>query len=165
MALVIPVFFDTSVLLGGSIEMPESAAAHALLDAVAAGKIRTPHTAWHCCLEFFAVATRLPAPLRLQPADAIRLVQGEILSRFRIHQLPANIYPEFLAEVDRERVAGGRVYDAHIAQIARQSGARTILTDNRRHFTVLLRDGIRVLTAAEAVDELVTVQRNRRQIE
>jgi hypothetical protein len=36
------VFFDTSVLLGGSIEMgPTSAAAHALLDAVANGTILT----------------------------------------------------------------------------------------------------------------------------
>jgi predicted nucleic acid-binding protein len=155
MALVTPVFFDTSILLGGSIELgAEAAPAHALLDAVAAGEIRTPHTAWHCCLEFFAVGTRLPAPLRLWPADAIRLLQSEIFPRFRVHQLPANAYLEFLREAERERVAGGRIYDAHIAQIARQAGARTVLTDNRRHFTVLLRDGIRVLTAAEGAAEL-----------
>ena len=58
-------------------------------------------------------------------------------------------YKEFLSEVERDRVAGGRIYDAHIAQIARRARVRTVLTENRRHFTVLLRDGIRVLTAKE----------------
>jgi predicted nucleic acid-binding protein len=155
MALVAPVFFDTSVLLGGSIELGRSGEpAQALLDAVASGKIRPAHTAWHCCLEFFAVATRLPAPVRLTPADAVRLMETEILTRYRVHHLPANGYPEFLRDLPHQHVAGGRVYDAHIAEIARLAGCRTLVTDNRRHFTVLLRHGIRVLTASEAAAEL-----------
>lgn len=155
MALVTPVFFDTSVLLRGSIEMgPAGDPAHRLLDAVALGSVRSLHTAWHCCLEFFAVATRLPAPLRLSPADALRLMEAEILPRYRIHQLAQDTYADFLKEAQRERVAGGRIYDAHIAQIARQAGVRTVVTDNRRHFTVLLRDAIRVLTTDEAAAEL-----------
>jgi predicted nucleic acid-binding protein len=154
-ALVAPVFFDTSVLLGGSIEIGEPGApAHALLDAVASGRIRSAHTAWHCCLEFFAVATRLPAQLRLTPTDAVRLVHAEILTRYRVHQLPANAYVEFFRDAQGERVAGGRIYDAQIAEIARRAGSRTVLTDNRRHFTFLLRHGVRVLTAAEAAAEL-----------
>jgi hypothetical protein len=48
-----------------------------------------------------------------------------------------------------EGTAGGRVYDAHIADIARVAGARTIVTDNRRHFITALRHGIRVETAQE----------------
>ena len=155
MALVGPVFFDTSVLLGGSIEMgPPSDAAQTLLDAVVSGKIRPAHTAWHCCLEFFAVATRLPAPVRLTPADAVRLIETEILTRYRVQHLPANSYPEFLRDLPHQHVAGGRIYDAHIAEIARLAGCRTLVTDNRRHFTVLLRHGTRVLTPAEAVAEL-----------
>jgi len=154
-ALVAPVFFDTSVLLGGSIEMGKrGAAAHSLLDAVASGKIRHAHTAWHCCLEFFAVATRLPAQLRLTPTDAVRLLKAEILTRYRVHQLPANARLGFFRDAQSEHVAGGRIYDSHIAEIARRAGSRTVLTDNRRHFTVLLRHGIRVLTASEAVAEL-----------
>jgi predicted nucleic acid-binding protein len=105
-------------------------------------------------MEFFAVATRLPAPLRLTPTDAVRLMEAEILTRYRVHQLPATSYPEFLRDVPNQHVAGGRIYDAHIAEIARQAGCQTLVTDNRRHFTVLLRHGIRVLTAAEAVAEL-----------
>jgi len=59
----------------------------------------------------------------------------------------------FLASAGAERVAGGRVYDAHIAEIARLAGARLVVTDNRRHFVGLMRHGIRVLTAVEFADE------------
>jgi hypothetical protein len=46
-------------------------------------------------------------------------------------------------------VAGGRVYDAHIADVARAAGARVVVTDNRRHFMAALRHGLRVETPAE----------------
>ena len=46
------------------------------------------------------------------------------------------------------------IYDAHIAEVAFRSGAHTLVTDNRRHFTSLLRHGVRVLTTAEFVEEL-----------
>jgi hypothetical protein len=45
--------------------------------------------------------------------------------------------------------AGGRIYDTHIAEIARMAGARVVITDNRRHFMASLRHGIRVETPAE----------------
>ena len=50
-------------------------------------------------------------------------------------------------------MAGGRVYDAHIAEAARLAGAEVVVTENRRHFVPLMRYGIRVLTAAEFADE------------
>jgi predicted nucleic acid-binding protein len=49
---------------------------------------------------------------------------------------------------------GGRIYDAHIAEIARLAGARLVATENRRHFTPLLRHGIRVLVSAELSNEI-----------
>ena len=49
----------------------------------------------------------------------------------------------------QDAVAGGGVYDAHIAEIARAAGAGVIVTDNRRHFLTVLRHGIRVETPAE----------------
>ena len=155
MALVTPVFFDTSILLGGLIDFGgPSRDAQLLLDALADGHLRPVRTAWHCCLEFYAVATRLPPQFRLPPSDAVRLIEEEILGRCRVHQLPTERYRAFLHDAERERAAGGRIYDAHIAEIARRSGSRTIVTDNRRHFTVLLRHGVRVLTASEAAAEI-----------
>jgi len=49
--------------------------------------------------------------------------------------------------------AGGRIYDAHVAEIAWRAGARTVVTDNVRHFASLRRLGIRVQSAREFVRE------------
>ena len=117
--------------------------------AIAGGRVRHPLTAWHCCLEFYSVATRLPEEFRLAPEDASRLVEEEVLARFDVRQLPEHGRLPFLRTIEQERIVGGRVYDAHIAEVARLSGARTVITDNRRHFSSVARHGVNVLTAEE----------------
>lgn len=153
MALVTPVFFDTTVLLGGCIDFGRSSVdAQKILDDVTDGKIRDPLTAWHCCLEFYAVATRLPGGYRLAPHQAWRLLQ-DILTAFRVEQLPKEARLPFIEAAAGERVAGGRVYDAHIAEVARLAGAGVVVTDNRRHFAVLMKHGVRVLRVSEFAEE------------
>jgi predicted nucleic acid-binding protein len=149
------VFFDTSVLLAGMIDLGRSSQ-HALLvmDAVAEGKIERPLTAWHCCLELYSVTTRLPEEYRLEPEVALRLLREEVFARFSVHGLPVARQEELLASAAGEGTTGGRIYDAHIAEIARLAGARLVATENRRHFTSLPRHGIRVLASAELADEL-----------
>jgi len=49
----------------------------------------------------------------------------------------------------RDGIAGGRIYDTHIAEVARAVGANVVVTDNRRHFVSALRYGMRVETPAE----------------
>ena len=155
MARLTGVFLDTSVLLGGTIDVgPSSRPAQAVLDAVAEGRLRKSRTAWHCCLEYYAVATRLPEELRLSPADALRLLEEEILGRLEVVDLPAEAHLPFLRSAVAERVAGGRLYDAHIAEIARRSGSGVIVTDNVRHFRGGAGSAVRVLSAAELVAEL-----------
>jgi predicted nucleic acid-binding protein len=57
---------------------------------------------------------------------------------------------EFLLKsAAQDETAGGRIYDAHIAEVARAAGAEVIVTDNRRHFIASLRHGIRVETPSE----------------
>jgi len=51
------------------------------MHAVAAGRVEKPATAWHCCLEFFSVATRLPPEYRVTPADAVTLLRAVRFSR------------------------------------------------------------------------------------
>ncbi len=149
-----PAFFDTSILLAGLVEMGDaSLPASRIFDAIANGTVRTPLTAWHCCLEFYSVATRLPAGLRLEPEQARTLMESEILRRFGVLNLPADGRLAFLADAARDRVSGGRVYDAHIAETARLASARVVVTDNRRHFVALLRHGIRVWSAEEYAEE------------
>lgn len=148
------VFLDTSVLLGGLIDFgPQSAAAQRAMASVAEGGIKDAGTAWHCCLEFYSVATRLPPEFRLTPADAERLMREEILERVAIAELPSRERGRFLAAAARDDIAGGRVYDAHIAEIARAAGAGVIVTDNRRHFLTALKHGLKVQTPSEFLFE------------
>jgi predicted nucleic acid-binding protein len=154
------VFFDTSVLLAGLVDFgPQSAPAQAILHAVAEKDVTSPATAWHCCLECFSVATRLPPEFRLTPADALRLVEEEVFGRMAVHDLPPEDRLGFLQAAARDGTAGGRIYDAHIAEVARAARATVIVTDNRRHFVAALRHGIRVETPTEFLAALKSKRR------
>lgn len=148
-------FLDTSVLLGGLIDLgPSVKDAQRVMQAVAEGRVRRPATAWHCCLEFYAVATRLPEEFRLPPKDAVQLLEAEVLRRFRVLGLDPALRPSFLSLAVQQRVAGGRIYDAHVGAVAREGGARVIVTDNLRHFSDLAREGCRVVDSATFSAEL-----------
>ena len=144
------VFFDTIVLVAGLIDVgPQSPPAHSLLHGVAEKTIAPASTAWHCCLEFYSVSTRLPAEYRLTPGDAAQLVEEEIFARMLVHGLPSGERLSLLRAASRDGIAGGRNYDAHKAEVARAAKATVIVTDNRRHFLTALRYGIRVETPGE----------------
>jgi predicted nucleic acid-binding protein len=148
--VAVSVFLDTSVLLAGLVDFgPQSAPAQSVLHAAAEKTIAAPGTAWHCCLEFFSVATRLPPEFRLTPADAVHLIQDEILARMTVHDLPPGDRMPMWRAAAQDGTAGGRIYDAHIAEVARAAGASVVVTDNRRHFLAALRHGIRVETPQE----------------
>jgi predicted nucleic acid-binding protein len=119
------------------------------MDRVASGAIHPAATAWHCCLEFFSVSTRLPAEFRLTTADAVALIETEVLDRLAVTDLPPLARRDMLRQTVADRVFGGRVYDAHIAQVALEMGASVVLTDNRRHFLTSLKHGLQVQTPSE----------------
>jgi hypothetical protein len=148
--VAVRVFLDTSVLLGGLIDFgPQSAPAQSVLHAVSKKRVADARTAWHCCLEFFSVATRLPAEFRVAPSDALVLLQEEVFGRMTVHDLPGTGRLPLLHLAAREAIAGGRIYDLHIAEVARAAAADVVLTDNRRHFLSALGYGMRVQTPAE----------------
>jgi predicted nucleic acid-binding protein len=153
--MALTVFLDTSVLLAGLIDFgPQSAPAQRILHALVDGSLKSAGTAWHCCLEFYSVATRLPPEYRLRPPEALQLVEEVVLPNATVLDLPSAERLAMLERAAEENVAGGRVYDAHIAEIARAAGAAVIVTDNRRHFVAALRYGIRVETPSEFVAAL-----------
>lgn len=153
--MALTTFLDTSVLVAGLIDFgPQSAPAQKVLHAVAEKMIVAPGTAWHCCLEFYSVATRLPPEYRLTAADAARLLQDEVFARMHVHDLPPAERETFVRAAAQDGTAGGRIYDAHIAEVARAAGAGVVVTDNRRHFIAALRHGIRVETPAEFLASL-----------
>lgn len=148
--MAVSVFLDTSVLVAGLVDFgPQSAPAQSLLHAVAERQITGTGTAWHCCLEFFSVSTRLPPEFRLTPELAAHLLETEVFARLAVHDLPAADRLAMLKAAARDGVTGGRIYDAHIAEVARAAGAPVVVTDNRRHFLGALRHGIRVETPGE----------------
>ena len=150
--MALSVFLDTSVLVAGLVDFgPQSAPAQSLLHVVAERQLTGVGTAWHCCLECFSVSTRLPPEFRLTPAHAAQLIEDEIFGRMTVHDLPAADRLGMMKSAAREGTGGGRIYDAHIAEVARAAGATVVVTDNRRHFLAALRHGIRVETPAEFV--------------
>jgi predicted nucleic acid-binding protein len=151
----VSVFLDTSVILAGLIDFgPQSAPAQQLMHAVAEKRVASAATAWHCCLEFISVATRLPPEFRVSPADAVTLLEEEVFARMTVHDLPAADRLAMLRGAARDAIAGGRIHDSHIADVARASGARVVVTDNRRHFLSALRYDLRVETPAEFLAHL-----------
>jgi predicted nucleic acid-binding protein len=155
--MALTIFLDTSVLLAGLVDFgPQSAPAQSILHAVAEKRLPSPGTAWHCCLEFYSVATRLSPEFRLTPEDANELLRQEVFARLVVHDLPSAEQAGFFDGAARERIAGGRIYDAHIAEVARIAGAGVIVTDNRRHFVSSLRHGIKVETPAEFLASIKT---------
>ena len=153
--MAVSTFLDTSVLVAGLIDFgPQSAPAQSLLHAVAEKKVAGPGTAWHCCLEFFSVSTRLPPEFRISPADAEHLLREEVFARLSVHDLPVSERMTLLRSAVQDGTAGGRIYDAHIAEVARAAGATVVVTDNRRHFVSALRHGLRVETPSEFLASL-----------
>jgi hypothetical protein len=84
----------------------------------------------------------------------VHLLEHEVFGRIAVDDLPADGRLPMLKSAAPDGVGGGRIYDAHIAEIARAAGAATIVTDNRRHFMTSLRHGIRVSTPAEFLTSL-----------
>ena len=101
----------------------------------------------------------IPAQLRERArcsagAEAVLLLKEEVFSRMTVHDVPASDRMPMLQAAARDGTAGGRIYDAHIADVARSVHADVVVTDNRRHFVSALRHGMGVETPAEFLSGL-----------
>ena len=88
----------------------------------------------HALVETYAVLTRLPAPHRLAPSDAWTLVDGNFAAPSRIVTLSAAAHVRLLGRLAAAGTAGGRTYDAVIAECASRAKVDALLTFNPRHF-------------------------------
>lgn len=78
--------------------------------------------------------TRLPAPNRLEPANAWQLLEAGFVAGIDVVSLTSTEHIALLSTLARQSIAGGRAYDAIIAESARKGGASVLLTFNVRHF-------------------------------
>jgi hypothetical protein len=60
----------------------------------------------------------------LTPVDAARLLDDEAFGRMTVHDLSTADRLAMMKAAARHGTAGGRIYDAHIAEVARAAGAR-----------------------------------------
>lgn len=102
-------------------------------------------TAAHALAEAYAVLTRIPAPHRLSPADALALLEGNFIDNAKVVALDAAGYRSLLRRAGRDGISGGRTYDAVVAECALKAKAGTLLTFNVRHFADLEAAGVRVV--------------------
>lgn len=88
----------------------------------------------HGLAELFATLTALPLKPRLPPAEAHRLLQQSVLTRFTIIPLTAKHYADALALTVQQGLSSGAIYDALHLVGARAAGCDELLTFNLRHF-------------------------------
>lgn len=96
-------------------------------------------------VEAYAVLTRLPPPHRLSPADALRLIEVGFGQSGRIIALDGRSYRALLRRAVDEGIAGGRTYDAVIAECALREKGVTLLTFNADDFSAFASRGLEIV--------------------
>jgi predicted nucleic acid-binding protein len=91
---------------------------------------RKPAIPVHAAIETYSVMTRLPAPYRVDPSSAARLVGENLADRFLAGPTPRHVRA-WLARFAELGIAGGAIYDALIAESAR-AAQRTLVTADAR---------------------------------
>jgi len=135
---------DTSCIIAALVDWHErhEAAAREVSTRLAAGERLV--VAAPALVEAYAVLTRLPAPHRLSPGDALALLDANFFGQ-EVVALDASSYRTLLSNAPARSIAGGRTYDAVIARCAVRARAAVILTFNERHFRGLA-EGVEIVT-------------------
>jgi predicted nucleic acid-binding protein len=85
-------------------------------------------------VEAYAVLTRLPAPHRLAPANALAVLDANFMRGSKMVALDAGAYVDLLRKAPDFAVSGGRTYDAVIVYCAIAARAKVLLTFNETDF-------------------------------
>jgi predicted nucleic acid-binding protein len=138
---------DTSVVVAALLGWHEDhAPARAALEAgLAAGRLIVPAPV---PVEAYSVMTRLPAPHRISPADAVALLGDTFRDVTVIALEPKEIWT-LLAWLDERKIAGGRAYDGHILACSKKGRARRLFTLNARDFLAFDEPGIEIVRPGE----------------
>jgi predicted nucleic acid-binding protein len=96
-------------------------------------------------VEAYSVLTRLPAPHRMAPADALTLLEANFFLNTRVIALTTANYRSVLRAAPDAGVAGGRIYDSVIAASARRAKVQALLTFNEAHFTSFANDDLQIV--------------------
>lgn len=100
-------------------------------------------------VEAYAVLTRLPPPHRLSAADTLTLLEANFMSEGNIVALDGRSYRSLLRRAPQEAIAGGRTYDAVIAECALKAKSAALLTFNAGHFETFTRRGLEIVVPGQ----------------
>lgn len=100
----------------------------------------------HVLLECFAVLTRLPAPYRIPPHQAQRLLAANFSDSDQVCGIADHDTWAALSRVAEQQVGGGKVYDAVVAHATAQAGASLLLTWNVKDFRAVAPHGLEIRT-------------------
>lgn len=99
----------------------------------------------HVLLETYSVLTRMPKSVRLSPQDALTLLDRTLRGKADVASPDGATAFTFLERLRDHGIVGGATYDAAIAHLAFEAGARSLLTLNRRHFERVAPDGLEIV--------------------
>ena len=103
-----------------------------------------PHDGWSALIESYAILTRLPAQHRLTHADAFHLLRSDF-SAARVAGPKTRDAWSMLRRGSVAPLGGSETYDAMIIDIAREAGAKSLLTFRRRELESLALPGIEIV--------------------
>jgi predicted nucleic acid-binding protein len=128
------VFLDTSVLLAAVLEKHAAhQRAFAVLERVQDGKDEG-YVSSHSLAELYANLTKLPAPFRHSPEQALLSMEENVVKYFKISSLTGGDYSALIREAALAGIQGGTVYDAVLLKSAAKSEVERIYTFNQKHF-------------------------------
>lgn len=141
--------------MSGLLEVSRDSACRAILEALATRRLRGGVTAWHCCLEFFSVTTRLPPDYRLSAEAAIALLTEHVFNRVEVVDLPVEDAVAWLKRQQASEIRGGLIHDAHLAQVAHRAGCVMLVTTNLTDFRQVAPHGIEILSPQQFLARMV----------
>lgn len=130
-------YFDTNVLVAACVdEHPHHVQSFDLVRAVKEGAVKG-YSSTHGLAEFYSVITRAPFTTRVQPVEAGRFLDDNILPHFELIPLSAGDYKTVLRSAARAAWIGGIVFDALHLHCAQKAECDRIYTFNVKDFRFL----------------------------
>lgn len=141
-------FFDTTVLVAASERShPQFGLAIPVVKRVVSGTDRGFISA-HSIAEIYASLTRLPVQPRIQPVEATRILNENILPHFKDIPLEHEDYLRALDVVGGGGFAGPKIYDVLLLECAARCKVARIYTFNLGDFRRLARPELQALIHA-----------------
>lgn len=133
-------FLDTSVLVAACLSKhPHHARARPVVERIVHAKdagVAAAHSLGEC----YSAFTTIPLDPRIQPVEAERLIDHNIIPHFELIESSTPDYQETIRRCASLSAIGGMFYDTLLLECARKARADRIYTFNTRHFQALAPD-------------------------